>query len=326
MAWIGWQEGMDGAIVLAAIGELRALFSYGKNLTLTTKFTPELTAALSTYQQKKGGLPRTDGVLDYATQSALKLSEAMKPVIFTAQGTGADMWTGYPADLARSVLDRYRWQPTGNYPASVFPMNKSVDKGIAEMVLQIRRLMDRYPAAQIVLAGYSQGAVVTSMVYKHYLADPNGSLNDLLPRFKAGITYGNPNRQEGKANGNRRVGQPVPEGRGLAPDRLENTPANWLDYAHGANGPFGRDLYTDCPNDKTGEFETAIFNIIFSKFIGVDSIIEQLGEVVANPITAIWAIKAVFNGIGFVATQPFPTAPHCDYDPWDASLYLRSIA
>ncbi|MEC4857176.1 hypothetical protein R2325_16500 [Mycobacteroides chelonae] len=60
MAWIGWQEGMEGPTVLAAIGELRAKFSYGKSLTLTQKFTAELTTALKTFQRNKGGSVPTE--------------------------------------------------------------------------------------------------------------------------------------------------------------------------------------------------------------------------------------------------------------------------
>ncbi|WP_132855842.1 cutinase family protein, partial [Mycobacteroides abscessus] len=166
--------------------------------------------------------------------------EALKPWLFTVAGTGAGWDAGYPADLARAVLDLFRWQGIG-YPAAAFPMGQSVDAGIAELLRQMKLRLDRFPAAKFVLVGYSQGAIVTSII--------------------GAVTYGNPCREVGVANGNRAAGWPVPAGRGIGDDRLVGTPAWWYDYAHGANSVWGRDIYTDTPDDKTGEMMTAVYRV-----------------------------------------------------------------
>ncbi|WP_100474196.1 cutinase family protein [Mycobacteroides abscessus] len=321
MAWIGWQEGMEGLPVLAAIGELRAKFSYGKSLKLTEKFTSELTEALKTFQRNKGGL-RTDGVMDSATQKALGVPEALKPWLFTVAGTGAGWDAGYPADLARAVLDLFRWQGIG-YPAAAFPMGQSVDAGIAELLRQMKLRLDRFPAAMFVLVGYSQGAIVTSMVWKRYIKG-----TDLENRIIGAVTYGNPCREVGVANGNRAAGWPVPAGRGIGDDRLVGTPAWWYDYAHGANSVWGRDIYTDTPDDKTGEMMTAVYRVVQelkNAFIGADSLLEQVGQIIRNPPVEIFAVfRAIIYGGQFVAQSP-PTLPHINYDIEPAVAYLRSL-
>ncbi|AEK09955.1 endolysin [Mycobacterium phage Rey] len=323
MAWIGWQEGMEGLPVLAAIGELRAKFSYGKQLGLTKKFTPALTEAVKTFQRNKGGL-RTDGVLDYETQKALGVLEALKPWLFTVAGTGAFWDAGYPADIARAVADLYRWQGV-NYPATAFPMGDSVDAGIAELVKLIKQRLDRYPAAKFVMIGYSQGAIVTSMVWKRYIKGTS-----LEERIIGSITYGNPCRELGVANGNVAEGIPVPEGRGIADDRLQSTPLWWYDFAHGANSPFGRDIYTDTPDDDAGEMMTAVYRAVQklkNLWSGVDSILEQVGEIIKRPIPEIYAaFRAIVYGGQFVTTQPWATYPHTNYTIDHAVAILRRIA
>ncbi|QSM01088.1 lysin B [Mycobacterium phage Nanosmite] len=323
MVWIGWQEGMDGLPVLAAKGELRAKFSYGKNLDTTTHFGPDLTAALQTFQRNKGGL-RTDGVLDYATQKALGVLEALKPWAFTVAGTGAGWDAGYPADVARAVLDLYRWQGV-NYPAAPFPMGDSVNAGIAELIKLLKQRLDRYPAAKFVLIGYSQGAIVTSMVWKRYIKG-----TPLEDRIIGSITYGNPCRELGVANGNVAQGIPVPEGRGIADDLLESTPSWWYDFAHGANSPFGRDIYTDTPDDDAGEMMTAIYRLVQSLkniLFGTDSLLEQVGELFKRPLAEVYAaFRAIVYGGQFFITRPYPTMPHITYDINPAIQILRRIA
>ncbi|QNJ56848.1 lysin B [Mycobacterium phage Reindeer] len=321
--WIGWQEGMSGLPVLAAKGELRAKFSYGKGLDLTEEFGPDLTEALKTFQRNKGGL-RTDGVLDYATQKALGVLEALKPWVFTVAGTGAGWDAGYPADVARQVLDLYRWQGV-SYPAQAFPMGRSVDAGVAELQRLLRERLDRYPAARFVLIGYSQGAIVTSMVWEKFI---KGS--DLEGRIIGSITFGNPCRELNVANGNVAEGVSVPEGRGISDFRLRSTPSWWYDFAHGANSRFGRDIYTDTPDDDTGEMMTAIYRLVQDLkniFVGTDSLVEQVGEMFRRPIPEVGAAMwAIFLGGQFVATRPYPTMPHITYDINPAVAILRRIA
>ena len=282
--------------------------------------------------QSRYGLPVT-GIVDYALKvksGFLDVTpELSGPVgtLFTVQGTGVDMWTGPPADTARAVLPDWRWQPIGNYPAAPFPMWPSIWQGVEELRKQIRDYANRFPGEPMALAGYSQGAIVTSWVYKWDIELEQGMLHDLLPLFKAGVTWGNPMRGLGAANGNRHAGWPVPEGRGIYKDRLERTPGWWFDYAHGANSQWGRDLYTDSPNDHTGDIETAVCDVVMmaDPMTAFNMLFTHVGHLFDDPVTEI---PPMFNavvqaGMFFVVDH---TMPHTDYDVNPAVDYLRGVA
>ena len=332
MAWLGWEAGMTGPVVKAAKQVLRRKFSYAKDLDDSEFFGWDLQGVLIEYQVRKnraGYQPPLNeaGILDWATQKALGLVAPSKPnrvgTLFTVQGTGVDMWTGYPADTARAVEADWLWQPIGNYPAAAFPMGPSVEQGRAELKVQIRNHPGR-----IALAGYSQGAIVTSMVWKHDILDPRGELHDRLPDVVAAVTWGNPCRELGVARGNERVGLPVPKGRGISDDRLVSTPDWWLDFAHGANSGFGRDIYTDTPDGDAGEDMTAIYKVVqnVSGFVGRNSLLEQVGEIVRSPFTEVPAVfQAVYYGGQFIAYNP-PTLPHISYGIDGAVSFLRDTA
>lgn len=332
MAWIGWQPGMSGLPIQNAKKLLRRKFSYASLLDDSPFYNPELKYVLIRYQEAKnkaGFRLRTDGVLDWGTQQALGLVAPSRPstvgTLFTVHGTGqADPFgPGYPADVARAVGDVWTWQPIGNYPASAFPMNASVEAGRAELKLQIRQRPGR-----IALAGYSQGAMVVSRVWMRDIADPAGELHDRMGDVVAAVTWGNPWREKGCANGNVAEGVPVPEGRGISDELVVDTPSWWLDFAHGANSRFGRDIYTDTPDDDAGEHMTAIFRFVqdVSGFIGPGGLLEQVGEMLADPSRELAAaFRAVYYGGLFVATRPFPTLPHCNYDLRPAISFLRSF-
>lgn len=331
MGWIGWQPGMTGLPIQRAKKELRRRFSYGKNLDDSTFFDWELQQVLQTYQRAKNGTGykpelRTDGVLDWGTQVALGLVAPPKPriagTLFTVSGTGADMWTGYPADVGRACDGVWYFQPVA-YPANPFPMAASVQAGRAEL----KRLIRERPG-KIALAGYSQGAIVTSLTWLLDIRDPRGELHDRVNDVVASVTWGNPCRQLGKANGNLLAGIPIPEGRGIGDTLMSDTPDWWLDFAHGGNSPFGRDIYTDTPDDDAGENMTAIFKAVqdVSGFVGPNSLLEQFTEWFTNPAVEIPAIfRAVYFGGAFVTTQPFATYPHCNYDIGPAVRFLRGF-
>lgn len=331
MGWIGWQPGMSGLPIQRAKQELFRRFSYGKNLDESDFFDWELQRVLSQYQRAKNGTGyrpplRTDGILDWATQVALGLVAPPKPqlvgTLFTVAGTGADMWAGYPAEVGRAVDSRWFFQPVF-YPARAFPMKASVQAGRAEL----KRLIRERPG-KIALAGYSQGAIVTSLTWMLDIANPKGELHDRLDDVVASVTWGNPCREQGVANGNKRAGIPIPEGRGIADVRLTDTPDWWLDFAHGGNSPQGRDIYTDVPDDDSGEHMTAIFRLVqdVSGFFGYNGLLEQLMEASANPMVEIPAmLRAIYFGGAFVTTRPFATYPHCNYDIGPAISFLRTI-
>lgn len=321
------QLGSSGPMVAAWQATMLARFkSYalaadGGPLRVDAYFGYDDAAVQREYERRTGQF--ADGVVSDNDLAALKITVPFAGTCITAQGTGVDMWTGYPADTARAVGDRWYFQPLGDWPAAMFPMGPSVQKGIASARVQIRQHPGKF-----VLAGYSQGAIVTSMVYKHDLLDPFGMLHDRLPDLVGAVTWGNPCREKGVANGNKLIGEPIPDGRGISDDRLVNTPDWWLDFAHGANGPHGRDIYTDTPDDDAGEDMTAIYKLVqnVSGVVGANGLLEQVTELVGHPFSEGLAMfRAIYYGGQFVASNP-ATLPHISYDIDGAVRYLRGLA
>lgn len=331
--WIGWGLGDVGPIVAAAKAKLRAKFSYAKNLDTTETFDATLQFVLSTYQTRKnmdGYQPvlRTDGVLDYATQLALGLISVAapeKPMLFTLHGTGVSMWDGYPADTARAMLDLYQWQPCF-YPAAAFPMQDSYNQGINELCVQVRNWCPRNGTRKLALAGYSQGAIVTALFFKRYVQPSGAEFHYLLEqnRILGAVTWGNPCRQRGIAYGNDYAGWPTDDSGGIGDDLMTTTPDWWLDFAHTANSPWGRDIYTATPFNATGTDMRAIWPIV--KNVDFALLFARLAAVFTNPTTELMAaLQAVlYAGMFFIAATP--TLPHINYDIAPAVMYLRDRA
>lgn len=274
--------------------------------------------------QRRYGLPAS-GILNYALKvksGFIKPAQTAKPTLITLQGTGVDMWTGPPADTARAVQDVAYFQPVA-YPATPFPMWPSIQQGRAEVV---RLLTDVHPAGDIWIAGYSQGAVIASLIYQLDMLPAGGALHHRLGDLKKVVTWGNPCRQRGVANGNLREGIPVPTGRGIMETqyRLKDTPDWWLDFAHGANSRFGRDLYTDTPDDDEGDWEEFICRIVMGNNImgGVNGALSQVLEWSTRPVAETIAIfKAIVTAGGFFGGG---TGPHVNYSIAPAIDYLRN--
>ena len=324
MAWIGWTAGMSGPPVKMAKRELKRKFQYAQFLDDTEFFGLDLQMVLAEYQKRKnvelvaaGKLPlREDGVLDYATRGVLGILDPAKPVLFTVHGTGVTMNDGYPADCARALVDSYRWQPIGNYPAAVFPMGPSVKLGRAELVKQIAK----HPGA-FAMVGYSQGAMVVTEVFKHDIRNPGGILHHRLRDLIAVVTFGNPHREQGHTYPS---DPSPPTGRGIGDDLLVDTPDYWWDFAQSDDF---RDIYTNVPNDGAGEHMTAIFRLVqnVSCLMGKNGLLEQMFEISQDPVSEILdAFRAVYYGGQFVAYRP-ATLPHISYDIRPAVDYLRRV-
>lgn len=334
-AWVGWGLGDVGPTVVAAKAKLRAKFSYADNLDNTDTFDSALQFVLSTYQTRKnmdGYTPplRTDGILDYATQLALGLvtvSAPEKPVLFTAQGTGVDMWTGYPADTARAMLDLYQWQPLGNWPAAAFPMQDSYEQGITELCVQVRNWCPRGGARKCAFDGYSQGAILVALFFKRHVQPEDAEFHYLLTenRVLGAVTHGNPCRERGVAHGNTYAGWPTDDSGGIGDDLMVDTPAWWLDFAHTANSPWGRDIYTATAFDLTGADMRSIWPIV--KNVDFALLFARLGAVLTNPTAELYAAAqaVLYAGMFFLFANP-PTLPHINYDIQPAIDYLRSVA
>lgn len=284
------QLGSSGPMVAAwQATMLRRFPSYAKGLDdqplKRDRYFGDDEKAIQREYEKRTGQPQ-DGVVSDQDLHGLGLL----PTLLTIHGTGQPdpFGIGYPADIARSVLDLYWWQPVGNYEAAAVPMNHSADHGEAEAV---RLISD--PAivpGPTAFADYSQGSICGGRVRNRMRA------GKLRGELIAAVSFGNPMRPAGSYAGNR-----DPGGHGIDPNLETAAEPFCLNLA--AKG----DLYTTCPDGEVGEMERAIFNMVFEKWFGRDTITEQLLEAVIHPIAAV---KASWRGLVFLLRG---TGPHIRY-------------
>ena len=252
--------------------------------------------------------------------------------LFTVNGTGVTMWDGPPADMARALGDeRWYWQPVG-YPSATFPMLPSRQAGVTECV----RLIKLFPG-KIVLAGYSQGALITATVWRDHILNPDGELHDRLNDVVAIIQWGDPMRCPGIANGNVFAGQPMPKfldgavtGGIAGPDCLTaaQTPDFLLSFANDGDlyacAPTGPNPWTN--EAAVGKVEKLIYDFIQqATFVDVMAIAEEVLKVAVIPTSyLIPMIHAVMNaGLFFAAGM---NAPHYHYPIDGAVAYLQQVA
>ena len=249
--------------------------------------------------------------------------------LLTVNGTGVTMWDGPPADTARALGDeRWLWQPIG-YPSATLNMLASRQAGEQELVRQILL----HPG-KIVLAGYSQGALITGTVWRDHILNPTGDLHHRLGDVSAIIHWGDPMRCPGIARGNQFAGLPMPsnlDGQttgGIAgPDCLtaEQTPDFLLSFCN--NG----DLYAAAPvgadpwhaESEVGKVEKLIYDIIQqATFLDVMAVAGEILKAVFMPMAyLIPLIQAIANGILFFGAGM--NAPHYHYPIDGAVGYLR---
>ncbi|ASZ75443.1 endolysin [Mycobacterium phage Kimona] len=240
--------------------------------------------------------------------------------LFTVHGTGQPdpLGPGLPADTARQVLDLYKWQPIGNYPAAPFPMWKSIMQGVEELRVQLRRVDDD---DEVNLAGYSQGACVVAYVLKYDIMNPDGEFHHLLHLVRKVVFWGNPMRQQGIAHSDNWIHATAgPETHGILEDRLEgleNAPFEVRDYAH------DEDMYAAVKDDDMHEYQIAIARIVMRAtdwFVGENSIMHQLLELGQRPIwEGIAAAQAAIDALKFAGS----TAHGYNIQP--AVEFLRQI-
>ncbi len=231
-----------------------------------------------------------------------------KHTLYNVCGTGGTWDKDFTAEIANEVNgDHYIWQGV-SYPAATFPMGPSVQQGVDELV----RLICERPGTFAIM-GYSQGAIVTCKVWRDEIMNPNGRLHDRLDDIFAHVTFGNPLRCPGIANGNGLAGLPPPEDElgcltgGIAgPDDLTpwQTMPWHMDFAH--NG----DLYATCPTgtdpwaneSEAGAMETAVYKMVQGEIAGRDSILLQVGKILSDPLNELFpVITALIDGIQFAA-------------------------
>lgn len=315
-AWIGLGVGDVDPEIARFKAFLKRKFSYAAALDDNASYTREL-ASVVAQMQRAYGLADT-GILDFATKvrsGFLKPDPPAKPWLFTVHGTGQPdpFGPGLPADTARAVLDKYTWQPCGNYPATAFPMWPSVTAGAAELVSLISTR-----AGKIALAGYSQGAIIVSLVLKHFIMDPNGSLHHRLADVTKVVCWGNPMRQKGFAHGDDWIWPTANADTGgiMAWDRLEgleSAPFQMKDFAHQG------DMYAANADTDKDEYKRAICKIVMSVtdlFDGPDSLVSQLTELSERPVQEGLAMAGAIIDAGrfFTGTaHGYNIAPAIDF-------------
>lgn len=288
--------GSSGLMPAAWVAVMRLRFSSyalgrdGQPLKADGYFGYDEQAVQQEYQRKTHQEP-TGQVTD---QDLHRLG--LLPTLITTHGTGQPdpFGIGYPADIARRLLHLYWWQPVGNYPATAVPMNGSADAGEREIM---RLLADAGivpgPAAFV---DYSQGSICGGRARNAIRAGKVRKEVQLI----GGVTLGNPMRPQGAYAGTK-----DPGGCGIDPVLETASEAGMCHLA--APG----DLYTTNPGGDSGEWERAIFNAVFSRFTGRDSLLEQVGEWIKRPTwETIAAGRAILRGGMFVARG---TGPHVQY-------------
>lgn len=214
------------------------------------------------------------------------------PTLFSIHGTGqADPFgIGYPADIARRLLDLYYWQPVGNWPAQAVPMDGSVNAGVRELTTLVHRA-----PGPVAFVDFSQGSIIGGRVRNQIR---KGEFPGKV--IVAAASFGNPMRPKGSYAGN-----VDPGGSGIDPSH--ETAAERFCINLAAKG----DIYTTCPDGHAGEYHRAIFNAVFRRWTGKDSVPEQLLELITNPGVEIPAAgKAIWNGGLFFLRG---TGPHVQY-------------
>ncbi|AFN37727.1 endolysin [Mycobacterium phage MacnCheese] len=230
-----------------------------------------------------------------------------KPVLLTWSGTGADMWTGYPADLARRMEDLWYFQPVNYGPngiPAVFPMGPSWLQGVEEGVrLVFQHESDPQPPPFYGVCGYSQGAMPAAQLLWEFR---QGRLKQFEHKLQAGATFGNPFREAGHDGA----------GAGIGDQLIVGTPDWWVDEAEPA------DIYTSVPvgaglPDQVAADMRAIFKLVQLRNIGdvfgAGSLLPTVMGILQSPLQQFPAVvEAIIKGLMFVGAKP-ATAPHIEY-------------
>lgn len=259
----------------------------------------------------------------------------MAPMYMSVEGTGvADPYgPGFSGDVGRGLTDpwnnvwatfwgpqyanKWFWQPIGNYPAAVIPMEDSWMQAVVELTRQalLHEADGSCPVGDPLAAGgYSQGAIAVTYWLAHHVLDPNGPCHHRLADVQRGgiILFGDPTRCAGIANGNVVAGQPLPkelDGKptgGISGEDESLTAAQTADYV--LSCALDGDLYAGCSRGAAGKVEKRIYDFVqkpgFGSFL-------KIGLAIVHPIGICKAIgrAAKFFGAGV-------NAPHWKYDPF----------
>lgn len=236
-----------------------------------------------------------------------------------------------PASVAsvvqKALPNIFYFQPVGNWPAQIYPMGPSVDQGYNEGVRLATKV---HPNNLLFPFGYSQGAICASHFLRDFIIP-----NKLQNRVAGGITFGNPCRSPGIANGNARADWPMPgkidgyvTGGIAGPDCLTaaQTPDGWLDFVNTTTSDHGQtELYANCPvgtNPWTaeappGKVGTSIYNVVQqATVLDVFAVAKDLG-------VPVGLVEEIVNGFEFLGAQG--AADHYTYPIQPAIDYLTNV-
>lgn len=312
---------------------MRRKFSYAATLPDTTLFDEATSTAVTEMQARYNAAGKLatgkyiPGVVNAETKYVMGYLQRppgpdLRGVLLTACGTGVPWWVGPDADTARAVEGKYKWRPVG-YRAAPFPMGASIAEGRAEGNRIITEERARIEAHGLSLAGYSQGAIITSEIWEYDIKPAAGPLHWALPHMRKAVTWGNPMREIGKAWPDPGAAVSPADRGGVTPELMEDTPDWWRNYAHKG------DLYTDVADDEAGENKRAIWAIIRGTkvFSGPDSILAQILEVLGirqdagQVMEIIGVFKALMDAGLFFGKG---TTPHLNYNIGPAIDYLAA--
>jgi hypothetical protein len=276
-------------------------------------------------------------------------------IVFTVSGTGVNMrdtTQPQPATVAQQLPSNCYWQPLGNYPASVYPMEASVQDGVNELVrlwTQVYAPGQSSIGTSKILMGYSQGAIVVSHFVRDQLLNPNGACYGMADQLVAVAVWGNPCRMPGWASGNEFAGWPLPAdidgvitGGISGPDCLQlqdiqpaipNLTHYWGDFVNTMAGQGNNDLYADAPvgpagsaavvntgppwvnQPEAGLMETQIYNIVQQTDLSdIGAIVQDVLDLVGpgNTHEALGILDAIITGGMFLVRGS--NAAHYTYD------------
>jgi hypothetical protein len=244
--------------------------------------------------------------------------------LFTLNGAGVDMWTGYPADMARALTPDVVWNPIfkqfwGSVPPTPYkfwqpigfdskpaPMEPGLDQAVNEFV---RQLLQVHPVGTFAAAAYSEGVIALAEILD-MLRDPSSPIAHRYQDFKAVVAWGNPRREAG----NVAPGCIDPGGFGIVTPNTVDTPSFWWNFANGPSvpGAGGWDLYTTCSGAKAGSVELKDMRDVWQTvYTGSPGAIAKLIGSSLLPWNWVGAFKAIGAAGSFFGSA---TMPHVDYN------------
>jgi hypothetical protein len=275
------------------------------------------------------------------------VQQPSRHILYTLAGTFVDPWTGYPADLARSISmemstaqdENWYWQPVYYGPNGVpqaFPMQPSIDDGNREFA---RLLKQQSPTQTWAVVSYSQGQIVMADILDRCGITQGKVTKDLAAykdSFIGAVSFGGPRREQGHTI----PGGIDPGGHGIVQPQLKGTPASVWDFAAGKSMPGspGQDLYSTSGyrGDKfTAKDESAVWEIVRHGTIeSSKDLFKQVSQIFIDPTKNVpGAAVAILDALNFFVvtgirphtsyqlTKPIPNDPR---DCWIIALdYLK---